>query len=78
MIQGMSRKVEFYATLFALIGSCVTAGFVMMSYAHATFMTRSEANDRKEAVDKNEQRFYDSLLRIENKLDAALIEKAKK
>lgn len=75
---GLSPKFEFWATLISLVLGVVTSALVAFSYAHGTFLTRTEANDRKEFQDKSEQRLYDTLLRIETKVDTALIEKAKK
>lgn len=61
----MSKKTELWVTVASIV-----AGSLIFIYS--TFLTRAEANDRKESRDKTERIILETINRIENKLDAVL------
>jgi hypothetical protein len=64
----VNKRLEFWITVVSLV-----AGSLIFLYT--TFLTRAEANDRKDARDKTERIILDTIVRIEEKLDNVLMQK---
>lgn len=68
----MSKKFEFWMQIVAMVVTGITYILLGFSYAHSTFLTRVEADNRKENRDKTERLLFDYLGRIEAKVDKLL------
>ncbi len=71
----MSSKLKALAETITAIVAVVGAIAVFFTYAHATFMTRSEASEVKYFRDKEAQTVLDKLNRIEKNLDTLMLDR---
>lgn len=76
--QSVHKSFELWITVVTLIIGGVIYAFAALSYVHANFLTRSEADTRKEARDKTELSTDKKLDRIEGKLDILLLDRSHK
>lgn len=69
------KRLEEYGVLIGMITAAVIYAFAVFTYAHGTFLTKDEANVRKEARDKEIISIDNSLKSIDGKLDILLMER---